>query len=617
MPDPEGHRARDMSSPQKIEYRVELTDPGAHLLQVELRLPGTTTDGQLLSFPAWIRGSYLVRDFARNVVELSVEIGGQSERGHKVDKSTWRIERGGKDAIVRYEIYANDLSVRGAHFDGTHAYFNGPSVFLKVHDHEDNPCSVKIIDNGKDWKVATSMPVAQVDDNGFGEYSADIYEDLIDHPVEIGQFSLGQFDVLDVPHRIAITGRHRADMERVCHDVTNICKQHMRMFGEPAPIDRYLFLVTAVGDGYGGLEHRYSSSLICKRGELPRPGVDEVTDDYRKFLGLCSHEYFHLWNVKRILPAAFAASKLSEEAYTRMLWVFEGITSYYDDLALVRSGLITRASYLQLVARTITRVLRTPGRLRQTLEESSFDTWIKFYKRDENTPNAVVSYYDKGSLAALALDLTIRRDTNNSKSLDDVMRRLWRTYGDKGLPEGGFEELAEAETTLPLSKFFDSVLRSTDELPLSELLEIVGVEFNRRPAAKATDLGGSLGRKEVTPGPWLGVKPAVKAGRVKLQHVFVDGPAAKSGLSASDEIVAIDGLRVTAKNFEAILAAYKPTNTVEVVAFRRDELMSFMAGLETPPEDTCDLWLVPEPAVDILENREDWLHGGESGTSNE
>ncbi len=606
-----------MSGPQKIEYGIKLADPGAHLLEVELRLGGTTSDGQLLSLPAWIRGSYLVRDFVRNVVELSVEIDGRTERGRKVDKSTWRIEKGGTDIIIRYEVYANDLSVRGVHFDTTHAYFNGSSVFLKVHDRESRPCSIQIADNSKGWKVATSMPVVQVDENGFGEYSAESYEDLIDHPVEIGQFSLEQFDVLDVPHEIAITGRHRADMDRVCADVTSICEQHMRMFGEPAPIDRYLFLVTTVGDGYGGLEHRYSSSLICKRGDLPRQGVDEVTDDYRKFLGLCSHEYFHLWNVKRIRPAAFAASNLSEEAYTRMLWVFEGITSYYDDLALVRSGLITRASYLQLVARTITRVLRTPGRLRQTLEESSFDTWIKFYKRDENTPNAVVSYYDKGSLAALALDLTIRRETGNAKSLDDVMRRLWRTYGDKGLPEGGFEQLAEAETDLSLTNFFDPVLRSTDELPLSELLEFAGVEFNRRPAANATDLGGALGRKEVTPGPWLGVKSVIKAGRVKLQHVYTNGPAANVGLSANDEIVAIEGLRVTSKNFETMLATYKPEETVEVVAFRRDELMSFMIGLAVPPEDTCDLWLVPEPAVDILENREDWLHGSESGTSNE
>ena len=598
-----------MSRSQKIEYSIVLADPGAHLLEVGIKLSGTTPDGQLLSLPAWIRGSYLVRDFARNIVELSVEIDGRVERGRKVDKSTWRIEKGGQEVIVRYEVYANDLSVRAVHFDMTHAYFNGPSVFLKVHDREDGPCSVQIANNGRDWRVATSMPVEHVDENGFGEYSAESYEDLIDHPVEIGQISLGQFVVVDVPHEIAITGRHRADMDRVCRDVARICEQHMRMFGEPAPIDRYLFLVTAVGDGYGGLEHRYSSSLICKRGDLPRQGVDEVTDDYRKFLGLCSHEYFHLWNVKRILPATFAASNLSEEAYTRMLWVFEGITSYYDDLALVRSGLITRASFLQLVARTITRVLRTPGRLRQTLEESSFDTWIKFYKRDENTPNAVVSYYDKGSLAALALDLTIRRETDNSKSLDDVMRRLWRTYGDKGLPEGGFEELAEAETTLPLSNFFDSVLRSTDELPLSELLEFVGVEFNRRPAAKATDLGGSLGRKEVTPGPWLGIKPAVKSGRVKLEHVYADSPAAGAGLSTSDEIVAVEGLRITPKNLGATLKTYTPGDKIEITAFRRDELMSFTVELAVPPEDTCDLWLVAEPPVDILENREDWLKG--------
>ena len=373
----------------------------------------------------------------------------------------------------------------------------------------------------------------------------------------MGRFTLATFDLFGTPHEIAISGRHNCDMERLCRDLKMICESHVEMFGELPQMERYLFQVMAVGDGYGGLEHRSSTSLICKRGDLPQPGVTEITEEYRQFLGLCSHEYFHLWNVKRIRPAAFKGADLSSEAYSRLLWAFEGITSYYDDLALVRSGLIDEGSYLELLGQTITRVMRGSGRLKQTVQESSFDAWIKFYKQDENAPNSIVSYYTKGALIALSLDLAIRSATSGEKSLDDMMRALWQRYGkpDVALGESDLELLAAEVTGLDLMEFFDLALRSTNDLPLGESLQQFAVGYELRPAINSKDKGGL--RKEQPPPrptPDLAVIHRPDPAGAMLVSVMDSGPAREAGLSAGDILIALDGIRVTSENLDQLLA---------------------------------------------------------------
>ena len=319
--------------------------------------------------------------------------------------------------------------------------------------------------------------------SAFGGYRAATYDELIDHPVEMAPFALVSFDAGGARHDVAVTGRIRADLDRVARDLARICQWQIDLFagapGGRAPFDRYLFQVAAVGDGYGGLEHRASTSLLCRRDELPATGDTGVSEGYRNFLGLASHEYFHSWNVKRIKPAAFSPYDLAREGYTRQLWAFEGITSYYDDLALVRSGVIEPPSYLELLGRAITTVLRTPGRRRQSVAESSFDAWIKFYRPDENTPNAVVSYYAKGSLVALALDLVLRR---TGSSLDAVMRALWQRYGQAGVgvPEGAILAIASELAGRELADFFGRYVDGTEDPPLAELLAGFGVTFNLR-----------------------------------------------------------------------------------------------------------------------------------------
>jgi predicted metalloprotease with PDZ domain len=444
----------------------------------------------------------------------------------------------------------------------------------------------------------------------FGTFEADDYAELIDHPVEAGHLSIGEFEVNGIPHAIAIRGKTRVDMGRLCHDLQTLCDRHISLLGVPEGFDRYLFLVHAPGSGYGGLEHRWSSSLVCARDSLPVRGEDAVGDAYRTFLGLASHEYFHSWNVKRMKPAAFTPYDLSSESYTGLLWVFEGITSYYDDLALVRSGLITEKSYLELLGRTISRVLRGGGRLRQSVEESSFDAWTKFYKQDANAPNAIVSYYAKGSLIALALDLKLRTETDGRVSLDDVMKACWERWGDsgEGMPEDGFEAVAAEVSQLDLDDFFDASVRGTGELPLETLLGTHGIAYNLRAASGSGDKGGQKLENSKQRTVWLGATLSETNGKSTFASVMNGGPAERAGVAPGDEAVALDGLQLTSANVDSRLKAYRDGDELELVVFRGDELVTTRIRLAAAPLDTCYLELIEDVELDVESRRMAWLH---------
>lgn len=443
----------------------------------------------------------------------------------------------------------------------------------------------------------------------FGTYETANYDELIDHPVEMGTFELTTFKACGVQHDIAITGRHRTDMRRLARDLKVLCETQIRFFGEPAPMDRYVFLVTAVGDGYGGLEHRASTALICSRNDLPQEGMHKVTGGYRTFLGLASHEYFHTWNVKRIKPAAFTPYDLDRENQTTLLWAFEGFTSYYDDLLLVRAGLISRNTYLETLGRNITSLLRVAGRRKQTVAEASFDAWIKYYRADENTPNSGVSYYLKGSLIGLSLDLLIRSQTGGRKSLDNVMRALWKRYGMKGIgvPEDGIQKVAEDVTGLKLKRFFDLAVHSTADLPLQKLLATVGVDMQQRPARSGADRRDPRSKKErlASRGVALGVRVGNNGGEVRINQVFDGGAAQKAGLAAGDAIIAVDGLRVTPDNFDAQIGSYRPGEVVEMHTFRRDELHVLRVTMAAAKPDAWSLGVVNDAGP--ARSRKAWL----------
>ncbi|KAF0809154.1 hypothetical protein A167_02068 [Alcanivorax sp. S71-1-4] len=592
-----------------IHYRIQPLRPEAHLFAVEIQVPSPTPEGQAFAMPAWIPGSYMIRDFARHVVAFEADCNGEPLGWHKLDKHTWQLAPASGAVTVRIEVYAWDLSVRGAHLDTSHGYFNGSCVFLAAKGFEDQPCEVDILppdgSTGATWQIATGMPRVSGDALGFGRFRADNYDALIDYPVEMGHFTHATFEACGVPHQVVLSGRHRTDMARLCRDLKPICEQHIRLFGEPAPMQEYVFMTLVTGDGYGGLEHRNSTSLMCARSDLPRltDAPDQVRDAYRGYLGLCSHEYFHSWNIKRIKPEAFTPFDLNQEVYTELLWAFEGITSYYDDLALVRSGLITPQSYLELLGQTISRVQRGSGTLRQTVTESSFDAWTRFYKQDENAPNAIVSYYAKGALVALALDLTLRELTQEEKSLDDLMRLLWQRYGQtgEGVPERGIQALAEELAGQSLDDFFTLALYSTDPLPLTDLLHARGVALNWRAPASHADNGG---KPATTPPVNLGVRLADDPLGARIAVAYDQGAAMAAGLSAGDVIVALDGLKTDARKLDDQLAAYQPGDRISVHAFRRDELMSFTVTL-APGEATLACLTLDSDGLTDLGRR--WL----------
>lgn len=606
-----------MTEPFALTYRVRPESPEAHLYAVELLVPEPPGAALVLSMPAWIPGSYMIRDFARNIVSIAAGDADGPLPLAKLDKQTWRVDCRGAPVTVRWQVYAWELTVRSAHLDTTHAYFNGPSLFLRVEGLDRVPCRVELAppEGGAygRWRVATSLRRLDAEPYGFGAYRADDYDDLIDHPVEVGTFTLVPFTVRGVPHAMAIVGRHRADEGRLARDLARVCAQHAGLFGE-LPVDRYLFLTTVVGEGYGGLEHRFSTSLLANRDDLPQAGDERPGEGYRRFLGLASHEYFHLWHVKRIRPRALMEGGLDREVHTRLLWAFEGITSYYDDLALVRCGAIDERAYVEMLAQAITRVLRTPGRLMQTLAESSFDAWTRFYKQDENAPNAIVSYYAKGALAALALDLTIRRGTNGTASLDDLMRAMWERHGRTGIgvEERGIEALAEEISGLDLRAFFARALDSTEDIDLAGLLADVGIGLRMRPARDARDQGGiANGSAEpVRPRPVLGVRLQSAGADAVLAAVFTGSAAQRAGLSAGDTIVAVDGLRAARDNLDALIGRVPEGARVTVHAFRRDELMTFEVHPRAPTSDTCELSLLLDVPKEALRRRAAWLGGG-------
>ena len=592
---------------EPILYSVTPFDLAGHRLRVRLTIPRPGDAAQILSMPAWIPGSYLIRDFARQVETIEASCRGKPVALRKIDNHSWRCAPCQGPLQVDYTVYAWDLSVRGAHVDETHAFFNGASVFLRVEGRHNDACHVLLEPppRVRGWRVYTSLPEARglaggARRHGFGLYVAPDYDALIDHPIEMGTPQVVRFKAHGAEHEMVFTGiAPRLDLKRIAADVQKICAAQIALF-EPetrrAPFldsaDRYVFMTMVTGDGYGGLEHRASTALMISRNDLPVLGREQAGEGYQTFLGLVSHEYFHTWNVKRIKPAAFAPYDLSRENHTELLWLFEGFTSYYDDLMLLRSGVIAEADYLRMLGKTIGNVQRGPGRLKQSVAESSFDAWTRYYKQDENSPNALVSYYTKGSLAALGLDITLRHATGGARSLDDVMRLLWERYGrdfyrgaGRGIAEEAMPRLIKAATGVDVSDFLARYVYGREDVPLERLLPLQGI---------------SMTWKSATDAPTLDLRLRTAHGETQIATVYEGGVAhagagPRGGLSAGDTLVAIDGLRVgDSASVERLLRAYRPGDTVTVHVFRRDELRAFQVRLGAPSPSECVLERVQE-----------------------
>lgn len=587
-----------------VHYQIQFDQASSHYFDVELT---TQADGPTeLTLPAWLPGSYMIRDFARNIVSLEAHCGDMPLEIEQIDKQSWRVEAASGQITVRCRIYAWDLSVRAAHLDLQHGFFNPSSLCLQVVGREELPHGLTVVasEHAKtnNWQAATGLTPSKVDAAGFGDYLAQSYDELLDHPFEMGTYSEHSFASHGVKHRMVYTGAHQAALARISADVAKVCAAQIELFQDEPPFDQYLFMTMVVGNGYGGLEHRNSTALMTSRKALITSESAPQTADYRDFLGLCSHEYFHSWNVKRIKPAEFTPYQLSEESYTRQLWAYEGITSYYDELMLCRAGVISEQDYLDMLAVTLSRVSRGKGRLKQTVTESSFNAWTKFYKQDENAPNGIVSYYTKGAEIALCLDLMLRKHSDHQVSLDDVMRLLWQRHGKTGVgtEEDTVQQYAVEvlqphcpEARALLAVFFHVALDTTDELPTIELLQWAGVAYQLRPSYGPDDKGGKAPGKAA--GNHLGVRIAPAEAGAKLAVVFEGEPAAQAGLAAGDVVIAIGGTRVTASNCQQVLNEFTTGSAVTVHAFRHEQLFDVELHIETALPSLVQLELAEEP----------------------
>ncbi|MFN3629629.1 MAG: M61 family metallopeptidase [Casimicrobiaceae bacterium] len=586
-----------------MHYSLSFADPAGHLLEIVLTIDDPRAV-EWLRLPTWIPGSYLIREFARHVVSVVATQADARRPLRKVDKASWQIEcLSNLPLVVRYRVYAWDRSVRGCYFDASRGFVNPAAALLERLDSTASMLTLEVepprFAQGRTWRCATTLTPVEVDARSFGRYQAASYDELIDHPIECAELDEFQFEAGGVPHRFVISGRHRGDLERLARDTARVCQAHCDLFGDPrAPFQQYLFQLHVVDDGYGGLEHRSSCALIAPRNDLPVAGEDGVSEGYLSLLGLISHEYFHAWLVKRIKPAAFMRYDLTREHYTQLLWLFEGFTSYYDELMLARSGLIAEEDYLRLVGRHLTQLLRTPGRRVQSLAEGSFDAWIKYYRADENAPNSQVSYYLRGGLVALALDLTLRAAGRGS--LDDLMRGLWREYCKTGLgvPEDigpVFSQLAGTD----LTEFFARYIDGTEDPDWAALLLPFGVTLKLRASAGQADRGGrddpESGRLNLRQ---LGI--ALQEGNGPLptiRHVLSGSAAHAAGLSAGDTLVAVDGLRATAATLGKHLARVSLPCDIPVVYFRHDVLQTTVLSLGRAPLDTA--WLLRSAQAEL------------------
>ena len=586
---------QDRKKPTLI-YTIAMPEPVTHLFQVSIRVTGPEEPGCTFLLPTWTPGSYLIREFARHVQGFAAyDEAGAVLPWRKTAKDAWEVTtRGAAEVVVTYQVYAHDLTVRTSHLDTTHGYFNGANVFMAVEGARDAAVEL-VIEPYPGWEIATPLDPIPATGNHF---HADDYDHLIDSPTEVGTHQLVSFEALGKPHRIAFYGHGNEDLNQLARDTQRIVEAAGAIFGG-LPYAHYLFILHAIDVRGGGLEHRNSSSNAVVRWSFAD------TEQYReRVLALLAHEFFHVWNVKRIVPEGFLAYDYRRENYTGLLWVMEGWTSYFELLILRRAGLWSARDVLVEIARRILRLQQTPGRHVQSLEMASFDAWIKFYRPDENTQNTSISYYLKGALVAMLLDLQIRHVTEGARSLDDVMRTLWHAYAaqGRGLPEAGFQAIVEDVVGQSLDEFFTRCVRGVDELPFAEMLAQAGLEL--RFAHKiAHDQ-----RSDTEPRAGLGLRIVEKDGRTEVDAVFADGACGRVDIAPGDELLALDGFRVRESTLRDRLDERQPGDLVTLTLFRRDELRQVTVTLGTRAFDHADIVPLGEANAAQRARYEQWLN---------
>lgn len=555
-----------------ISYTISMPKPWTHLLEVEMLIKWTQMPEKIeLKMPVWTPGSYLIREYARHLQDLvAKDASGNQLSWRKTNKNTWQIDsKKAGEILVTYRIYANELTVRTNELNDDHAFWNNAATLLFVKDQLNARSTVKVLPYGN-WKIATGLPAGDTANT----FVAENYDVLYDSPFEVSNFNETSFDVEGKRHRIVITGEGNYDLKKLAVDTAKIVEEGYKIFGE-LPYNDYTFIINLRGGG--GLEHLNSTALQTDRFSF------KPESRYKGFLGLVAHEYFHNWNVKRIRPDALGPFDYENENYTKLLWVAEGGTAYYEGILLRRAGLITDKEFFENKASGIKQLQEIPGRFETSLEDASFDAWIKYYRQDENAVNNQISYYDKGEVVNMLLDITIRTASNGTKSYDDVLRYLYTEYFKKGknyTPED-FQKAAELAAGKSLDDFFTKYVRGTAEIDYSGIVNGIGLQLTTKES--------SAGRA------YLGAEMSQTGDRLTIRSIASDTPAFEQGLNTGDQIVAIDGYRASQNFLQNYVTQKKPNDKIKLTFFRFDKLREILFTLGSDTRKEYDLAPVAEP----------------------
>jgi len=572
---------------QPIQYTVRFPDPQHNYVEVEARVP---TDGRAtidMMMAVWTPGSYLVREYARNVEAVAASAGGRALPLDKTTKNRWRITTGGaREIVLTYRVFAHEMTVRSNWVEAGFAMLNGAPTFMTLAGDSGPRVHDVLLDLPAAWTSITGMPDAP--DGRPHHYRAPDFDTLVDSPIVAGTPALHRFTVSGKPHVLVDESEGGVfDGERAIRDLERIVSTDEKFWGG-LPYDKYVFFNLLMGPG-GGLEHRNSVMMTSSRWTQATRG------EYLNWLSLASHEYFHLWNVKRLRPLELGPFDYEHEVYPRSLWVSEGLTDYYADLQLHRAGLSSRAEYLAQLSAAIRALQTTPARLAQTAEMASFDAWIKQYRPDENSLNSVISYYTKGAVLGFVLDARIRAATANAKSLDDVMRLAFARYsGARGFTPEQFRQTASEVAGVDLGPWFTQALDTTAEVDYAPALDWLGLDLRAPPAPS-------------DPPAWLGVKTRNDGGRLIVANVPRQTPAFDAGVNPEDEILAIDDFRVSADQLDKRLESYTPGQKVTLLVARREELKRLEVTLGLEPPDRWNLVVRPNITTEQRSHLDAWL----------
>ena len=573
------------AAPPEIAFTVGMSKPWTHLLEVQVSVKWDQMPEALdLKMPVWTPGSYLIREYARHVQDFDVKNSAGGELAwQKTSKNTWTVKtNGAKEIKATYRVYANELTVRTNEVNSEHAFWNNAATLMFVKGQLAAPSTITVNPYG-DWKIATGLPQAAGSKNTFKAPNFDV---LFDSPFEVSNFTEFDFTVEGKPHRLVFSGEGNYDGPEIAAEVTKIVEQAYKIFGE-LPYENYTFIVNLRGGG--GLEHLNSTALQFNRwGFKPQARLTG-------FLGLVAHEYFHAFNVKRIRPDALGPFDYENENYTRLLWVAEGGTEYYSGLLLLRAGLISPQEYLAGKADSIRRLEAIPGRFEQSLEYSSFDAWIKYYRQDENSVNNQISYYDKGELVNMMLDLKIREASKGTKSLDDVMRALYNDFYKQGknYTPADYQHLAEVAAGVSLDDFFSKYVRGTAEVDWNSFLNGIGLEIKKSGGGK----------------PYLGAQLAETNGNLTVRAIPAGSPAYEQGLNTGDQIVAVDGYRATNSFLSTWTANKKVGDKIKLTIFRFDKLRDIEITLGADPQKMYSISQMANPTAEQQTLEKQYLNG--------